>query len=86
MNRNTGVFIWSKSEISSGIYFSSMRYSDGKYILCGSKRTSNATYDGKIVCTNSVTGDVIWQTDTKGLKYPINNNDYVDDLMAMSNV
>lgn len=86
MNKNTGTIYWIKYENVSDIYLSGMRYSEGKYFLIGARTNQNSVYDGNVLCVSSTTGDYIWQSNTFSLVFSNFNNDYIDDLMGMSEI
>lgn len=70
MNAQTGAIYWSKYELSSGGYLSSMRYANGKFFLVGGTLISNSMTHGKVMAVSSQTGDMIWETPLLNLIYP----------------
>ncbi len=70
MNAQTGTTYWSKYDLSSAGYISSMRYANGKYFLVGGSLMTGMIY-GNVQAVSSQTGDIIWQTPLLQLTYPI---------------
>lgn len=87
MNAQTGAIYWSKYELSSEGYLSSMRYYNGKFFLVGGSLISNLTH-GKVMAVSSQTGNVIWDTPLLQLTYPVagsNNRNYFTSATEMHN-
>lgn len=82
INAITGIPYWIKYEGTSKTYFSSIKYSNGKYFITGSQVISSSVYNGKVIAVSSDNGAMIWETPSIGITFPGYNVDYIDDFTS----
>jgi gliding motility-associated-like protein len=62
LNAQTGTPYWSKYDLISDGFFSSMRYANGKFFLVGSIYGTGQSILGKAIAVSSQTGNLVWET------------------------
>lgn len=82
LNAITGTPYWIKYEGTSKTYFSSIKYSNGKYFVTGSQVFSSSAYNGKVIAISSTNGTMIWETPSIGITFPGYNINYIDDFTS----
>jgi len=80
INATTGVPYWIRSETSSNLYFSACKYYNGKYFLVGAQNQN-----GKVVCVESSSGNIIWETNSMAILFAPAMN-HVDDFLGATDM
>ncbi|OGS79809.1 MAG: hypothetical protein A3D31_07605 [Candidatus Fluviicola riflensis] len=86
LNAQTGVPYWIKTATSSVSCFSTMRYSNGIYMLVAAVNVNGIDRDGKVIGVSSLTGQIIWETPTLSLRFPPYNADHLDDFTGATEI